>query len=582
LSEEGYSHTVWIFPSETDADHTFQKHRSTFQEELHHSLTDTAREPWRVTETEADWITPSCTGHPDVIGIARAWLKTCERDHPFCGLRFIPWWPKRLLDLTGSLPRLMLTERETPRGNYATLSHCWGENPTFITLTAENIERLQNGCLPAELPQSFLDAIEVTRGLGIQYLWIDSLCIIQSGEGSLEDWTEHVDSMTDVYWNCTINISINRAKNANEGCFVDRNSLLAQECQINWHGFHHDNLKYTVCSWNTSGYGALDTLPIAKRAWVVQERLLAPRVLHFGSEQIFWDCNIVTLASETVPLGLPLHVTDYYGRRAFTTGPPRDRLSRTLNGHTTSPSRSWEPWLSIVKQYTSCSLTYPDKDKFKALAGVAEHEARSRSDSYVAGFFRADLLWDITWSVHMHDHALTKRAQNQYRAPTWSWACMDGPVGFQGRLAGPPTLIAKLRAVNLIPVERSSNPFSGAQHGTLKIESFLIPATCKKVTTSHGRSSVEMTDAPVDSVGYLEPHWSLSLYLDDFDLLDQDKTRIDLLRIESRPRNQESGLILRWNEINQSYNRIGMFISTSPSTDRLRSCSVTLKVVEID
>jgi hypothetical protein len=69
------------------------------------------------------------------------------------------------------------TKNET--ADYATLSYCWGEAQKFMLLTTTVLEAWTERLPIEHLPQSSQDAIEVTRALGIRYLWIDALCILQ-------------------------------------------------------------------------------------------------------------------------------------------------------------------------------------------------------------------------------------------------------------------------------------------------------------------------------------------------------------------------------------------------------------------
>lgn len=133
---------------------------------------------------------PSNTSHPSVANRALEWLDKCLKTHKVCERdRNIDWYPPRLLDLTSGEPRLILREEE-PQGSYAALSHCWGRNPSFLTLTAANLEDMRKNIPLSGLPKNFHDAIQIARQLGIKYLWIDSLCILQSGPGSNQDWLE--------------------------------------------------------------------------------------------------------------------------------------------------------------------------------------------------------------------------------------------------------------------------------------------------------------------------------------------------------------------------------------------------------
>ncbi|ORX99625.1 heterokaryon incompatibility, partial [Clohesyomyces aquaticus] len=90
---------------------------------------------------------------------------------------------------------------------YATLSHCWGLHPSFLTLEASNLNSFEKGIPVQSLAQNFHNAIEVCKRLELRYLWIDGLCILQSGVGSEDDWLCHVTEMRTIYRNSYINIS---------------------------------------------------------------------------------------------------------------------------------------------------------------------------------------------------------------------------------------------------------------------------------------------------------------------------------------------------------------------------------------
>ena len=121
---------------------------------------------------------------------SRAWLEECVGTHESCKVSSIPakgFLPKRLLKLLadGETARLVRTGKLAAGSvRYTALSHCWGVDP-FITLTKKTCETLEVAIPYADLPKNFQDAISYTRTMGIEYLWIDSLCIIQDSE---EDW----------------------------------------------------------------------------------------------------------------------------------------------------------------------------------------------------------------------------------------------------------------------------------------------------------------------------------------------------------------------------------------------------------
>lgn len=107
-----------------------------------------------------------------------------------------------------------------------------------------------------------------------------------------------------VYSNSILNIAADCAASSEEGCFTTRDLLLRQECRIVWQSLRFTQNVYGIFDMEVSSHWALDDLLLWKRGWVLQERLLSPRILHFGSDQILWECNEVTMMSESFPSGM--------------------------------------------------------------------------------------------------------------------------------------------------------------------------------------------------------------------------------------------------------------------------------------
>jgi hypothetical protein len=181
-------------------------------------------------------------------------------------------------------------DQKSPRQPYTTLSHCWGK-VEFLQLLKGNFASMKEGIKIDDLPKTFQDAVAITRRLGVRYLWIDSLCIIQK---STEDWARESSMMGDVYQNGLCNIAATGAPDGQWGCFMERDPILAQKCEVRVdRPLSKFNLKpglYDLVPRNL-WEGGLSNAPLNKRAWVAQERILAPRVLHFGRNQLFWECN---------------------------------------------------------------------------------------------------------------------------------------------------------------------------------------------------------------------------------------------------------------------------------------------------
>ena len=167
------------------------------------------------------------TGSPTSFAFAASWLENCMRFHSTCKSHNDKdhQLPTRLinvgLDSGNPKPHLWLPPRDPCRVPYVTLSHCWGTCQKFV-LTEALLETLMREINVEELPKSYQDAIAITRRLGIRYLWIDSLCIIQD---SVADWRAESAIMGEIYKNSFFTIAASWASNDEEGCFADRDPL---------------------------------------------------------------------------------------------------------------------------------------------------------------------------------------------------------------------------------------------------------------------------------------------------------------------------------------------------------------------
>jgi hypothetical protein len=194
--------------------------------------------------------------------------------------------------------------------------------------------------------------------------------------------------MRDVYGNSLCNLAATAASNADESMFNNRDASLVQTCHVDlaW-----KEVSGTQCAligddiWFTS----VTSAPLNKRCWIVQEPLLAPRVLHFGREQLLWECHELD-ACETFPLGLPPVFSGTYGPRFKGLDPDIDgeRLRKRIKSHRVpSELKDYMLWDRILKSYMSCSLTN-EEDKLIAISGIARDMQIIIGDEYVAGLWR--------------------------------------------------------------------------------------------------------------------------------------------------------------------------------------------------
>lgn len=115
------------------------------------------------------------------------------------------------------------TQGET--GQYVALSYCWGPDGQAKTLTHATIREFKNAIVVRELPQTLRDAILVTRKLGIRYLWIDALCIIQDSDS---DKARELTQMPSIYKNALLTVSAAIAEDCEKGFLHDRPQIVKE------------------------------------------------------------------------------------------------------------------------------------------------------------------------------------------------------------------------------------------------------------------------------------------------------------------------------------------------------------------
>jgi Heterokaryon incompatibility protein (HET) len=352
------------------------------------------------------------TGSPQTTAFIKQQLATCDKNHTVChSVRTnTNWYPTRLLDLQPSNPtpgadsiRLVISAEDALKEPYATLSHCWGSS-TMLELRQINLTSFRQDMFLYDLPTTFQHAIIVARSLSIRYLWIDSLCIIQD---SASDWAAEAMQMHAVYRHAYLNIAATNSPNSSVGLFFHCDPSTLGETPVTLSAGPLSGLYRLV---DQDYYTHLvDNAPLNRRAWVVQERLLSTRTVHFAAEQVLWDCYSLT-SSETFPAGVetwsPAHSGFINAKRGSLT------LREAGSG---SEDAAIQQWSDIVCDYSAAGLTF-QKDKIVAIAGAAEHLKGLLKDEYCAGLWRRKMEIQMCWQPTDMSERPEKR-----RAPSWSW-----------------------------------------------------------------------------------------------------------------------------------------------------------------
>lgn len=217
----------------------------------------------------------------ECVTLAKAWLHDCLQKHAHCKTHTIPELPRRVIDVREGEVRLVVPEYGT-RGHWIALSHCWGKTIALKT-TPQTLWSHRCGIEWNSLPQTFKDAVLVTRALEVPYLWIDSLCIIQDDGGS--DFHAEAAKMSDIYRDSILTIAASCSASDSAGFLQDRLvgddvELAETETQDPIHvrqAIDHSRM--------------IRNDPIHARAWTFQETILPHRLLSFGSHEASWECE---------------------------------------------------------------------------------------------------------------------------------------------------------------------------------------------------------------------------------------------------------------------------------------------------
>jgi hypothetical protein len=164
---------------------------------------------------------PNEVNHDKSFDIARSWLHECEVSHTNCVTDALPELPTRVIDVNAYEKDVKVHTSNGEKAKYAALSHCWG-GPISPMLTSNTLATFKDVLPYSDLPANFQDAITITRRLGIQYLWIDSLCIVQN---SKQDWEEQSKKMGSIYRDSTITISALASGGSKTGTLISKDKL---------------------------------------------------------------------------------------------------------------------------------------------------------------------------------------------------------------------------------------------------------------------------------------------------------------------------------------------------------------------
>lgn len=409
-------------------------------------------------------------------------------------------------------------------GPYAALSYCWGGERELV-LESATAQELHDGMDLARFPATLCHAIRVTQSLGIRYIWIDALCILQD---SKEDWAREAARMSQVYRGSAITIEAASANKASDGFFKQRPSSKPY-VELQWRSSSSNAESVQMRPIQDIVDTQLTDTAIFSRGWTMQERLLAPRTLSFGEQQMSFECASGYEDEARTLARLPRE-TDIYLRKdsiylirsgqsmfqpslrwlARAVGIPRS-VSTPFGSLCTHGSLQVSPrdrgsyydyWRVIVERYSQRELSHPS-DRLPALSGLAKEIQSVTGDTYCAGLWWGDLVFSLAWTGgdlfnakgrFGEDKGFVVHSWNvndwpggiqstEYVAPSWSWASITGRIEFPTVSGLPLDFTPLSRVLRVILEPRFTDSFGLLAKGHLHIEgpvlhlpTFMLPS----------------------------------------------------------------------------------------------------------
>jgi hypothetical protein len=367
--------------------------------------------------------------------LIRSWLSCCVGQHPKCKSAIkARKLPKRLLHISSFHDsddiRLVESETISDRVEYVALSHCWGppEKPPLLTTLATLMDRKKRIKF-VELPLTFKDAVKICQDIKQQFLWIDSLCIVQDDD---DDWAEQASEMASVYGCSYVTLAALSSADGTQGCRINQRPRYKGSLS-HYQDFDIDTYRircfdrwpsdwqyeYGDGVYRSEDYG---TNPLRKRAWTLQERELTVRSVHFSQGQLLWQCRTMRGSSE-----LPWTTME---EEDDDDSPPPLLKYRDQEEYHDLETKAYQRnrWFQLIEDYSSRHLT-KETDKLPALAGLAADFAQMHhygDYEYLAGIWSSHLPSALLWNAV----ASRPHRPQAYRAPSWSWASMDGAISY--------------------------------------------------------------------------------------------------------------------------------------------------------
>jgi hypothetical protein len=336
--------------------------------------------------------------------------------------------PTRLIHVGTASVDPHLVERLNSKAPYISLSYCWGKKRPLVT-TRETLSQHCKGIAWSSIPATFQDVMILARSLGIEYIWIDAMCIVQD---DAEDWNREATLMASVYGNSYFTIASLLAHDAEAGIF-QKSAATPSVLEIPAPG--NDGADTVIYArqalthmQSSRGY------PLLQRGWTYQEQLLSPRVLYVEEYEISWECNAIKWCC----CQHEHDATDFvhHHKADFSRFLRTRHIEPYIDSHLAVEDRlrvaCRHMWQQLTSSYTKKLLTKLT-DRLVALAGIAEVFGQVKQCRYIAGLWEDDIVHGLLWYCFEGEN-VGWRAPPEFIAPSWSWASVDCSITYHAHV----------------------------------------------------------------------------------------------------------------------------------------------------
>ncbi|EKG11392.1 Heterokaryon incompatibility [Macrophomina phaseolina MS6] len=375
------------------------------------------------------------------VATARVWLDRCQSIHTACNQRHNEEQsalPTRLV-YVGELQNpesVHIVLGSQVSGDYAAFSHRWVSDGTTSWVTKKaNVEDRMRQLDMSALPNGIQDAVKFCRRLGIPYIWIDSLCIIQDCEA---DWASESVKMLQVFGNAALTLFSDCAQNdahhflkaRKAGVFQNRKGLTmpiqgSQGAAVEVLLLQRYSRYRSRLPAKAQELFRSDILKstLSERGWIFQEQAISRRRLHFGSHQMYWMCGEEAQSEDGSDLSQVIPFWLGYG------------LTGAMNP---ASSPDHEQWGTMIENYTRRRLTKP-ADRLRALSGLAHLFGERYDDKYLGGLWTKQLKFNLLWAAQppkclpmfgSGTHSTCSLAYQSEPVVSWTWAATDCSITY--------------------------------------------------------------------------------------------------------------------------------------------------------